>query len=141
MTASLASSVPNAARDTQPVTARADSSPDVLATERALAFAQRYSPSDLLINSPAVPASGSLSQRGIIAKRQSTSADAIAIDRARVFAEKYSPNDVRASSTTSEAVRKREEVQGRSAEVSTDALVIERARAFAERYSSSDVAA
>ena len=143
--ASLASSVPNARRDAAHPVARQASAPDALATQRALAFAQKYSPSDLLVSSPAVPVAESLSRRAstIIAKRQeddSTSPDAIAIERARVFAAKYSPNDAR-NSTTSEAVERREAVEARAPEASPDVLAVERARAFAEKYSPNDVTA
>ncbi|KAJ2928479.1 hypothetical protein H1R20_g8615, partial [Candolleomyces eurysporus] len=141
--ASLASSVPNARRDAAHPVARQASTPDALATQRALAFAQKYSPSDLLVSSPAVPAAETLSRRAsaTIAKRQEEDSASIAIERARVFAEKYSPNDVRNSTTTSEALERREAVEARAPEASPDVLVVERARAFAERYSPNDVAA
>lgn len=141
--ASLASSVPNAHRDAAGLVSRQASSPDALATERALAFAQKYSPSDLLVSSPAVPAASSVSRRAAMAKRQdsSLSPEALAIESARVFAEKYSPNDVRNATTTDEAVERRRVVEARAPEASPDALAVERARAFAERYSPNDVAA
>ncbi|KAJ2919759.1 hypothetical protein MD484_g658, partial [Candolleomyces efflorescens] len=140
--ASWASSVSNARRDASDLVPRQASSPDALATERALAFAQKYSPSDLLVSSPAVPVASSVSRRSALAKRQdsSLSPEELAIESARIFAEKYSPNDVRNATTTSEAVERREAVEARAPEASPDVLAVERARAFAERFSPNDVA-